>query len=96
MTMRTVSISELKAKLSQHLRHVRNGGRLIVTSRGRPVAVVGPVAAADEDERLARLEAEGVIRRGGLVSDAYWEIDLPRDPDGALLKALLEEREEGW
>lgn len=97
MTMRTVSITELKARLSAYLRQVKAGGRIVVTDRGRPVAVLGPVERASDQDRLARLQAEGVISPGsGKVSDTYWDLDLPRDPDGALLQALLADREEGW
>lgn len=40
--METVSVAELKARLSHYLREVRAGRSFTVTSRDIPVAVVGP------------------------------------------------------
>jgi prevent-host-death family protein len=48
--MDTVGIRELKASLSRHLKRVRSGARLVVTERGRSIAVISPVdAPADVD-----------------------------------------------
>ena len=43
MTMKYVSTAELKAKLSQHLGEVREGGVVYVTSHGHPVAELSPI-----------------------------------------------------
>lgn len=43
MTMRSVNIAELKAKLSEYLRHVRAGHPLIVLDRNTPVARLVPI-----------------------------------------------------
>jgi prevent-host-death family protein len=42
MTMRSVNIAELKAKLSEYLRHVRSGHELTVLDRRTPVARIVP------------------------------------------------------
>jgi len=42
--MKYVSTAELKAKLSSYLAHVQEGGSVYVTSHGRPVAELSPVA----------------------------------------------------
>ena len=42
MTMVEVKIAELKAKLSEHLRRVRDGGSVVVLDRDRPVARIVP------------------------------------------------------
>ena len=42
MTMRSVNIAELKAKLSEYLRHVRSGHELTVLDRNTPVARMVP------------------------------------------------------
>lgn len=35
------------------------------------------------------------IRRGRPISDEFWKLPRPEDPEGLLLKALLEDRREG-
>lgn len=44
--MSTVRIADLKARLSEHLRSVKNGGTLTVLDRDTPVARIVPYAAA--------------------------------------------------
>ena len=52
--MSDVRIADLKARLSEHLRSVRNGGTLTVLDRDTPVARIVPIAAASLDIRKAR------------------------------------------
>jgi len=61
--MSAVSVRELKNHLSEHLRRARDGQRILVTDRGRPIAEITPLRAESLtlDERLARLEEEGEI-----------------------------------
>lgn len=95
--MQRTSISELKARLSQYIDAVRSGEEIIVTDRGNPVARISPVEGA------AKLEAqvEDLVRTGRLVPPRRkGQLDLsrlsrPKDPDGRVLAALLEERREG-
>ena len=47
MTMKTVKIAELKARLSEHLRYVRRGHVLTILDRDTPVARVVPFGGAD-------------------------------------------------
>jgi prevent-host-death family protein len=90
--MDRVGVRELRQNLSVYLRRVRRGEKLEVTERGRPVAVLQPIAAADDP--LARLEARGIpIRRGaGNLADvppgATVELDRP------LTDVLQESRED--
>lgn len=96
--MDTVSVSELKARLSEHLRRVRAGRTVLVTDRGRAVAVLAPVReVAAADARLQDLVDTGLIRPGkGAISPDFWNLPRPQDPEGAVLEALLQEREGGW
>lgn len=50
-----------------------------------------------ERERIKELARKGkiVTRGSGRVPDDFWEMPRPHDPEGLLLKALLEERREG-
>jgi prevent-host-death family protein len=59
--MRTVKISDLKARLSAHLQYVRNGEELLVCDRNKPVARIIPCSVDDESERIQRLIARGVL-----------------------------------
>ena len=44
MVMKAVGIAELKARLSEHLRHVRRGHTLTVLDRTTPIARIVPYA----------------------------------------------------
>jgi prevent-host-death family protein len=95
--MKTVSISDLKAKLSQYIDAVRSGHEVIVTDRGTPVARISSVPGARGHEaRLKDLVRTGRIRpplrRGRMDFD---RLDLPPDPESRGLQALLEERRGG-
>ncbi len=59
--MRTVKISDLKAKLSAHLELVKKGEEVLVCERNRPVARIVPYVASDWSEHEQRLIAEGVL-----------------------------------
>ena len=57
------STYEAKTKFSELLRKVRQGGRVVITFHGEPVAEIRPIERSPEtfEERLARLEREGQI-----------------------------------
>jgi len=65
------SVRELKAHLSEYLRHVAAGEDVVVTSHGKPVArltAVLPRALSEaerEAEAIAKLQALPWIRPGG-------------------------------
>jgi prevent-host-death family protein len=52
--MSDVRIADLKARLSEHLRSVRNGGTLTVLDRDTPVARIVPYAAQPLEVRKAK------------------------------------------
>jgi prevent-host-death family protein len=94
--MKTISVSELKARLSENLRIVKAGEAILVKERGRPVALLTP-PPPDPGAELLRLQAAGLVRVGtGRLPPDFLTRPLPPDPTGAVLRALLEEREEGW
>jgi len=95
----SVTISELKSRLSHYLWRVRGGETIIVRDRNTVIARIEPAgdaAAATDDERgwLAELERRGVVRRAAGSLKEGW---LDRRPDVAadVVEALLEERERG-
>ena len=57
----TVGIAELRQNLSEYLRRVERGERLVVTDRNRPVAELGPPPATGD--ALDRLIAAGRVSR---------------------------------
>jgi prevent-host-death family protein len=52
--MSEVRIAELKARLSEHLRSVRNGGTLTVLDRDTPIARIIPYGAQPLEIRKAK------------------------------------------
>lgn len=52
--MSDVRIADLKARLSEHLRSVRNGGTLTVLDRDTPIARIVPFAAPPLEIRKAQ------------------------------------------
>jgi prevent-host-death family protein len=96
MTMKVISVSEVKATLSEQLRRVRSGEEVIITDRGRAVARLVPVAPPN-DAGLAELEATGLVRRGSRpLGREFWSLSRPDDADSALRMAVRAEREQGW
>jgi prevent-host-death family protein len=90
-----VGIRDLRDSLSRWIEKVKRGHRVEVTDHGRTVAVLSapkpPRRARNEEEHLARLEAEGLLIRRG----TGWRQMEPIPIDGVdLSKAILEDREE--
>jgi prevent-host-death family protein len=59
-----VGVRELKNKLTANLRLAKAGHEVIVTERGKPVAVIQPIDSArakSREAKLASLEAEGLL-----------------------------------
>ena len=98
MNHHTVSVANLKARLSEYLRTARAGEVVVVTDRGQPVAQLGPLeGAAALDGRVENLAAMGLVRTPTRALDpAFAEARRPADSEGRSLQAILEERAEGW
>lgn len=93
--MRTVSVSELKAKLSAYLARVRAGEELTVTDRGRAVAQLSPLSRGRPQPSRQRLIDAGILRPGR----GRWSRELLKPPPGpsegaGVLQGLIEERRE--
>jgi len=63
--MGAVGVRELKNRLTYYLQRAKKGEEVIVTERGRPVAVLQSIERSDrsasDETRLARLAALGVV-----------------------------------
>jgi prevent-host-death family protein len=93
--MRTVNISNLKARLSAHIRHVRDGEEVLVCDRNKPVARIVPYFANDQPERERRLIARGILapplkRQSSPVA---WPEPPGNVPDEIMERIWQEERE---
>jgi prevent-host-death family protein len=95
--MPTAAVSDLKARLSEYLKRVKGGAEILITDRGKPVARLVPISRARATSKaLAQMEKKGLIKIGsGRLPKDFWTLPRPRDPDGSVLRALLEERKEG-
>jgi len=95
--MKTAAVSKLKAYLSDYLNQVKAGVEVLITDRGKPVARLVPIARVEATrEALTRMEKQGLIKLGsGRLPKDFWTMPRAEDPQGLVLKALLEEREEG-
>ena len=96
--METAAVSTLKARLSSFLARVKAGEEILVTERGRPVARIIPVRGSEQenDARVRDLERQGLLTRGGRqLSEGFWDLPLPPDPERSALRGLLEDRETG-
>jgi len=70
--MENVGVRELKDRLSHYLRTVRQGGSVVVTVRGKPVARLVPISprgkaalSPELEEQMWELAAEGFLTWNG-------------------------------
>jgi prevent-host-death family protein len=95
--MKTVGVRELKNRLSEYLRDVRAGQRVLVTDRGEVVAELAPPGQTQEPDVPAALL---ILARRGLVtlgapSDAAKYPALPRRRQRKRTAAQLLDDERG-
>jgi prevent-host-death family protein len=60
----TVGVRELRQRLSEYLRQVKQGHTLVITEHGKPVGRLIPQGQT-LDERLEELQRAGLIRWNG-------------------------------
>lgn len=94
--MRRVGIAEAKNNLSALLDGVRRGERVLITDRGNPVASIIPaVPDAGTAAGIARLEREGLVRRGSGRAELILTPPPKLKRGASVLATLLEDRREG-
>ncbi len=96
--MKKASITEAKNNLSALIDSVKGGSPVLIVDRGRPVARLEPVQGIGaDDDRLARLVREGVVRPARNVpAKAMFTTRPPRAKTGASgVRVLIDERREG-
>lgn len=88
--MTSVGIRELKNRLSEFMHRVDAGERMVVTDRGRPVAVILPTGAGPDDRRIEEMLREGLARwKGGKPRGAARP---PRMKGPSVSEAVVEDR----
>jgi prevent-host-death family protein len=91
--MTRIGIRELRQRASEYLRRVEAGETLEVTDRGRPVALLSPIPAADP---LDQLRAAGEVSEPvGDLDDLPEPLDIPSGqptPSAALAQLRSDER----
>lgn len=97
MVMKTASVAEIKARLSEFLAAARAGDDVVITERGRPIARLTGLGPEAADARMTELIRAGAVRPArrlpGTGRHAPAALD---DPERRLMQALLRERDEGW
>jgi len=93
----TVGIRDLKNRLSSYIHLTKSGETIIITDRGRPVALLKPIESGDGidndnvEHRLALLAKKGLIR---LPSAGRRRSFKPVRVHGGLVSsAILEDRQ---
>ena len=93
----SVTISELKARLSHYLWRVRRGETIVVRDRDTVIARIEPAGGAsegtDEGQWLDELERRGTIRRAKHALPKDWVANRPA-ADADIVGALLSDREQ--
>ena len=95
--MKIAAVAQLKASLSAYLKRVKAGEAVVVTERGKPVAKLVPLLASERlPHHLREMEKQGLITIGtGKLPKGFWDLPRFKDPEGLVIKAIIEEREEG-
>ena len=63
--MVSVGVRELKNRLSHYLARVREGEEIMVTERGKDVAVIRPPERSEVQRAFEKLRDEGVVHWSG-------------------------------
>ncbi len=96
--MKVVGIRELKNRLSEYIRLVRTGERVIITDRGDVVAELRPPDESAVDETaypgLMALVRQGKARLGACNDPNLYPSRPLRTPSGTAAQLLNEERGE--
>jgi prevent-host-death family protein len=96
--MKRATVTEAKNGLSALLDRVKAGETILITDRGVPVARLEPSLTSDDWEaHVARLEREGVVRRGKRKPSLEILKQAPIKTIGgaSVVELLLEERRTG-
>jgi prevent-host-death family protein len=91
-----MGLREANQQFSKAIKAVKAGKDVVLTERGKPIAVIKPLdAGKDEDAVIRRLEAEGLLRpalkRGPMPAPRWKPIRIKGKP---VSQSISEERDE--
>ena len=93
-----IGTAELKNRLSYFLRKVKEGQKVLVTDRGKPVARLLPVSgdslSSTNEEILAAMIEEGLVQCS-MHKNEFEEFS-PLSLEGVSISEMLEEDREQW
>lgn len=93
--MKTASVTHLKNNLSARLKEVSAGEAVMITDRRKPIAILQPLSAELQEDRLASLYHRGILRPPANQLDSKVFLKMPRGKSSrALSAAVHEDREE--
>jgi prevent-host-death family protein len=63
--MERVGLREANIHFAKYIKKVREGKKILLTDRGKPIAMIAPVAIKEEplEERLRVMEEKGILKR---------------------------------
>jgi prevent-host-death family protein len=99
--MRTVTITELKNRLSTYITYAKAGETIIIRDRNTPVAKLIPIPTSTQDDGLdeetRQLIADGILAPAKRPWNpaALDRLPWPKVEGRSATQALLDEREEG-
>lgn len=88
--MRTVGVRELRNRLSEYLRRVKAGERVLVTERGRPVAMLSAPTETSARHEIEQMLRDGLARWGG--GKPVGSVRPPRNRGATVSDAVIEDR----
>jgi prevent-host-death family protein len=91
-----MGLREANQRFSKAIKAVKQGKEVILTERGKPIAVIKPLEPKEDQEAMIRrLEAEGILRpaakRGPMPTPSWKPIRIKGKP---MSQTISEEREE--
>jgi prevent-host-death family protein len=88
----SIGIRELKNRLSEVIRRIREGETMTITDRGHPVAVLMPIEDKSQDEILRMLVKTGKIAWSGEQGNPAGCPGGPRFDDSPASDCVVEDR----
>lgn len=91
-----MGLREANQRFSKAIKAVKAGKDVVLTERGKPVAVIKPLKLEKDVKSIVRqLEAEGILRRGPKSGKPMpaWRGPVPIEGK-SIAKTIREEREE--
>jgi prevent-host-death family protein len=91
-----MGLRQANQQFSKAIKAVKQGKEVILTERGKPIAVIKPLQAKEDQEAvIRRLEAEGILRpaakRGPMPTPSWKPIRIKGKP---MSQTISEERDE--